>query len=180
MDCGRPGDKQGCQPFVYRNAFVGIPQTISKVPCWWRYDHFSHSPRWILFRLCWLSATQNLCVWYSVTVIVTAGGTAEDIGIVCLDVHKVCLVNGLSAIQLFRFKCYYLYLSYQNLAAKVASDPSQIFNNYIFDFEKKIKCCNYFIWKCVLIISIKCVFIVPPMDQLQSTMAVIGYIHIYV
>lgn len=73
------------------------------------------------------------------------------------------------------------YLSYQNLAAQVASDQEQIFNNYVFVFEEnKIKCSNYFIWKCVLIISIKCVFIVPPMNQLQSTMTVIGYIYTYI
>lgn len=42
--------------------------------------------------------------------------------------------------------------------------------------KKKIKCSDYFIWTCVLIISIKCAFIVSPMDQLQSTMTVVGYI----
>lgn len=42
--------------------------------------------------------------------------------------------------------------------------------------KKKIKGSNYFIWRYVLIISNKCVFIVSPMDQLQSTMIVTGYI----
>lgn len=46
---------------------------------------------------------------------------------------------------------------------------------FVFE-KKKIKGSNYFIWRCVLIISNKCVFIVSPMDQLQSTMIVIGYI----
>jgi hypothetical protein len=55
--------------------------------------------------------TKCLCVIFSDNCRqVTTGSAAEEIIIVfrCFIVCKVCLVNGLSPVQLFRFKCYYL------------------------------------------------------------------------
>lgn len=96
-----------------------------------------------------------------------------------LSVCRVCLVSGLSAVHLFL--CQVLSpvsVSRTLLLTLQVTDNEFLTNKFLF--LKKIKSSNYFIWKSVLIIlSIKRVFKVPPINQSQSTMIVNGYICTY-
>lgn len=126
---GRPDNRNVCQPFVYRNAFVSTLPNYFEGPMLMAVWSFLTQP-----TVDFVSSMMIICHTESMCVIFSdwhcGGGRrcwSRSHVFRCFRVHQVWLVSGRPAHHLFRFKCF-THLGYQALAAQVASDQEQIFN----------------------------------------------------